>query len=365
MRSLSFSVSSVLLASTFALLLSGTNAHAVDADVQAGIRLVEEGDYEGAIVVLDRAVEKLSGDAKKSDDLVQAYLYLGVAFVGKAHEEAAKRQFREALRLEDGLRLNAAEFPPKIIDLFEAARTEEETQTAKSTDEKEKTGGGKKWLFIGGGLAAAGGGAAILAGGGDGDSNGPSPLPASVAVSVSTTDVAIVYVTKVRFTATATNLSSPTFSWDFADGTTAAGDIVDHIFASEGVLNVTVTATGSDGRQVSNSVPVSVQSVSGEWRDANAGHADWWYFEYRIEQSGANLTGTGRVRKDPDRIEPWMSFTGTVRDPREFTWQENDPCGNTYVGTYDASLTQMIGRNTRPACNPSPTDHDQTMVRVE
>jgi len=351
----------VFLASTFALLLSGTYARAADADVEAGIRLVNEGDYEGAIVVLDRAVEKLSGQSKKSEDLIQAYLYLGVAFVGRAHEEAAKRQFRQALRLEDGLRLNAADFPPKIIDLFEAARTEEETQTADVS--RQKKGGGKKWLFIGGGLAAAGGGAAVLAGGG-GDSGSPS-LPASVTVTTSTSDVLIVSVTRVQFTARATNLSSPTFSWDFADGTTANGEVVEHVFTSEGVFNVAVTASGSDGRQSSASVSVSARSVSGRWRDVNAGHADWWYFEYRIVQNGANLSGTGRVRNDPEYIGAWVPFTGTVRHPREFTWQENDPCGNTYVGSLDGSLTQMIGRNTRPACNPSPTDHDQTMERVD
>lgn len=134
-----------------------------DPDVVQGIRQVEEGDYDAAILTLDNAARRLSTDPSRKRELSQAYLYLGVAYVGKGHEAAAKAKFREAVTQLRDMTLSPDKFPPKVIDLFEAAREEVVKAPAPQPSAAPKTndgggGGGKKWLIIGGlGAAAAAG----------------------------------------------------------------------------------------------------------------------------------------------------------------------------------------------------------------
>jgi hypothetical protein len=188
----------VLAASlAWAPIASGQPA-ASDAEVLRGIRQVEDGDYDPAIVTLDAAARRLTGDPARARDLSQAYLYLGIAYIGKGHEAAAKAKFREAVAQIKDLTLSPDKFPPKVIDLFEAARQEARAQSAPAPAAAPtpapaaaaaapgKKGGGGKTILIVGGLAAVGGGVALAAGGGGGSSTGgggatptPSPSPAT------------------------------------------------------------------------------------------------------------------------------------------------------------------------------------------
>jgi hypothetical protein len=152
-----------------------------DADVLKGIALVEEGDYDGAIFTLDKAARRLAESKQQPNDLSQAYLYLGIAYVGKGHEAAAKAKFKEALAQIRDLTLSADRFPPKVINAFEAAK-EEAAKTAPAQTAaqpvqaaEKKGGGGGKVLLIVGGLAAAGGIAVAAGGGGGGDSSPAAP----------------------------------------------------------------------------------------------------------------------------------------------------------------------------------------------
>jgi tetratricopeptide (TPR) repeat protein len=95
-----------------------------DPEVTKGIRLVEDGDYDAAILTLDGAARRLSIEQPDAADLPQAYLYLGIAFVGKGYEAAAKAKFRAAIAQMKDLSLGADRFPPKVINVFEAAREE-------------------------------------------------------------------------------------------------------------------------------------------------------------------------------------------------------------------------------------------------
>jgi tetratricopeptide (TPR) repeat protein len=150
-----------------------------DAEVAKGVRQVDEGDYDAAIVTLDSASRRLAGDPGKARDLSEAYLYLGIAYVGKGHEAAAKAKFREAVRQIKDLVLSTDKYPPKVIDLFEAAR-EEVNRAAAATPAAapspaagpasvpKKSGGPNKGLIIGGVLLAGAGAAVAVAGGGGG-----------------------------------------------------------------------------------------------------------------------------------------------------------------------------------------------------
>ncbi len=163
--------------------LPAQQAKVGDPEVAKGIRLVEDGDYDGAIFTLDAAARRLATDPAHAADLPQAYLYLGIAYVGKGHEAAAKAKFREALKRAGDLSLSPDRYPPKVIDIFEAARNEVGTTTAPTpvptpspAAAKTTKGGGGKALLILGGVAVAGGGVALAAGGGS-KSNGGASTP--------------------------------------------------------------------------------------------------------------------------------------------------------------------------------------------
>lgn len=163
----------LLLSLAFALALAtGLHAQALDPELAKGIKLVDEGDYDGAILTLDNAARRLATDPSKANDLSQAYVYLGIAYVGKGHEAAAKAKFREALAKFKGLSLSPDKYPPKVIDLFEAAR--QESAAVAPAPAAKKGGGGKKTALILGGVAVAGGGAALALGGGGGGDDGPA-----------------------------------------------------------------------------------------------------------------------------------------------------------------------------------------------
>jgi len=154
---------------------------AIDPEIARGIKAVDDGDYDAAILVLDQAVRRLVTAPARARDLSQGYLYLGIAYVGKGHEAAARAKFREALGQIQDLSLSPDKFPPKVIDLFEAARAETRQEAAKPSP-KKKGGGGKGVLIGVGVVAAAGAGVALAAGGGGSSSStAPTTTPAPVA----------------------------------------------------------------------------------------------------------------------------------------------------------------------------------------
>ena len=139
-----------------------------DPELARGITLVDDGDYDSAILTLDTVARRLAADPGRTRDLSQAYLYLGIAYMGKGHEAAARAKFKEAVQQIKDLTLSPDKFPPKVIDVFESAKQEANaTAAAAPVPMKEKKGGSGKLLLIGGGVAAAAG-VALAAGGGGG-----------------------------------------------------------------------------------------------------------------------------------------------------------------------------------------------------
>jgi hypothetical protein len=151
-------------------------AQVTDPEITKGIKQVEDGDYDAAILTLDNAARHLSTDPSKAKDLSQAYLYLGIAYVGKGHDAAAKAKFREAIAQIKDLTLSPDKYPPKVIDVFEAAKEEEaKSPTAKAP---EKKGGSHTALYVLGGVAVAGGiGIAAASGGGSSGTTTTTTLP--------------------------------------------------------------------------------------------------------------------------------------------------------------------------------------------
>ena len=157
-------------------------APVTDAEVKRGIALVDEGEYDSAILTLDGAVRRLAADkAHPTPDLAEAYFYLGVAYLGKGHETSAQARFREAVKQARDMSPSPEKFPPRVIELFEKAREESQAEapaaaSAAATPAAEpKKKGGSKTLLVVGGLAVVGGGVALAAGGGGGSSGGTTP----------------------------------------------------------------------------------------------------------------------------------------------------------------------------------------------
>jgi hypothetical protein len=135
-----------------------------EQEAAEGIRQVEQGDFETAVITLDSAIKRLDGQHGRQPLVQNALLQLGVALVALEQRDAAKARFRRALEHDPKLRLREDSFSPKVIGVFEQARIEQ----AAEAPPKSGGGSGKALAFVGLGAAAAGG-IALAAGGGDED----------------------------------------------------------------------------------------------------------------------------------------------------------------------------------------------------
>jgi hypothetical protein len=118
---------------------------------------VKIGDFEGAVTPLAAVIEELTPDLRRREELSQAYLFLGVAYLEMNQELEARGKFREALRNDPKLSLSPSEFSPQVIRVFETERA--------VLHPKKKKLFLPLLLVLGGGAAAAG--VAAAASGGD------------------------------------------------------------------------------------------------------------------------------------------------------------------------------------------------------
>lgn len=159
------------LVAVLAVVLAAPGAAGADAPTLAqGVRQVEEGDYEGAVPTLEAVRQRLEAEGAPAREQARACLYLGIAHVALDQRDAAKARFREALAHDDGLRLTPDRFSPKVIAVFEEARSEGGVQA----EEKKKRGSKTPLALIGVGAAGAAG-VALAAGGGSDGSGGGTP----------------------------------------------------------------------------------------------------------------------------------------------------------------------------------------------
>jgi hypothetical protein len=148
-----------------------------------GIALVQQGDFEAAVLKLDEASRRLAADpsiraarppaAGLTRPLADAYLYLGISYLELNQELNARAKFREVLKVEPTRKLSDRVFSPQIIRVFEAARVE------MFPNEKKKRNILPLLLIAGGGTASAA--VAVAASGGD------EPPPTQPATSTTST----------------------------------------------------------------------------------------------------------------------------------------------------------------------------------
>lgn len=162
--------SSALAAVLAAALAAAGAADPGEATLAEGIQKVQEGDYEGAVATLEALRQRLEAQGAPAAERARACLYLGIAHVALDQRDAAKTRFREALGLDDGLRLTPDRFSPKVIAVFEEARREVAPPAGESKKHRSKTP--LVLLSVG---AAAAGGVALAAGSGSNGSGGGTP----------------------------------------------------------------------------------------------------------------------------------------------------------------------------------------------
>jgi hypothetical protein len=141
------------------ILMIAVSVPAQAADVAAGIKQVQEGDFEGAIGTLAAAAAELQTRPERLRDLVQAYVYLGVAHVALDQAPEARRAFGEAAARDPKLRLSPQSFSPKVIAAFEEAR--------RAVAPPPRKGGARTGWLLGGAAAGAATAAVILSRGDD------------------------------------------------------------------------------------------------------------------------------------------------------------------------------------------------------
>ena len=196
--------------------------------------------------------------------------------------------------------------------------------------------------IAGGGAAGVAVGVAALKSGG-----GASPVP-PLSVTTSPSGTGIREITVFSFTTAGGSepLSNP--SWDFGDGSRGSGGSVTHVYATEGVFQVTLSKAGSS--ETATTV-VRVGSLSGTWL------AILSLVDHRlvVTQQGNQLNGQWIVEVHPGAtgVTPELTTVrGTISDPRNVVLLEGGICQRTVTTVANGDLTSLSGPvvPANPAC---------------
>ena len=177
-----------------------------------------------------------------------------------------------------------------------------------------------------------------------------SPAHASPTESLARTPegAAVAGATQVVFTATASVPSGGTLtvSWDLGDGEKASGASVVHVYATEGVFPVAVTASDGGGGVTTAGSSITVGSLSGRWRLSEGGER-FYESGFDVRQTAAELAG--RPFSVPDQ-GCLGDLHGRVVSPRIIRFEFKGCDGNVVLidGTAAADLRSIPGTYTHP-----------------
>jgi hypothetical protein len=273
------------------------------------------------------------------------YLYLGVCYLHLGQRALASAKMKQAIVLDKALRLDPQEFPPKVLNAFDAARAE--VLAASSLEKEAKRGRGKTpWLLLGGGAAAAGGIGFFLTRSKETERVNTAP---TAAFSFAPAGTALLYATVVTFTARATDAEGDTltYQWSFGDGITGTGATTTHVFVKAGSSVVTLAV--SDGlKTTSVSQTVVVGDLTGTWQPTSTMIMGETRLE--VQQSDARVDVTPYYAAGKGM---WDRSSPGVFDPRrvrlayhEFITGSISSCAMTVEGTADDTLSTISGTAT-------------------
>jgi hypothetical protein len=307
-------------------------------DLAAGIRQVEEGDFEASIVTLDRAVKALSAEKGASKDLAKAYLYLAIANLGLSQETAAKARLLDALTADKSLSLSPDQYPPNVIKLFDEVRREAGVPVAAATPQptpqpSKKKGGSKLPLILGAAAVAGGVGYFALKGG----NSAPTAGSLIVENREVTPIASLSEVVLIADGASDPDGDSLSYYWEFGDGhEMEGGQRMVHLYEGPGDFLVVVTV--SDGKKdASTQATVRVKSLDGRWNGTIQGFTS--RLEVEAQQRGRDLQGSYSFGSIRGQIE------GTIQSNRSVTITFSAP-GYTpfrFTGEISNAVDRMTG----------------------
>lgn len=313
------------------LALGALPATPQEADLATGIRQVDEGDFEAALLTLDVEARRLAQEPGQSSALAQVYLYLGVAYLGLGQDTLARAKFRQALRHNPELRPQPAEFSAKVLRAFEAAHEARAEAVTLEKQARRKSGTAGLILLGVGGAAAAGVAASVVT------KERENQAPTASA-SVSPQGQAIAGVTRLSFTGTASDPEGEplSYAWSFGDNGSAFGPSVTHVYSRSGAFQATLLVR--DGlTSTSAAAPITVGPLGGRW--AVSGLESTGVREIRINHTGGgfmdgNLIGAGFT----------TILFGSVQDPRVVAFGGGTPsCQLNFRGEAASDLRSIAG----------------------
>jgi len=109
----------VSLALTMAAILApDTSAQQQPSILETGVKAYQLGELVEAYKILKRAL----AEAQSEEDQATAQIYLAMVYMAWDQKELATGSITQAAQLDPGRKLLSADFPPEIIEIFEAAK---------------------------------------------------------------------------------------------------------------------------------------------------------------------------------------------------------------------------------------------------
>ena len=317
-----------------------------DAELRRGIHLVQEGDFEGGLLALDEVARTLAADPARQAEAAQAYLHIGVAYLGLAQEGLARTRFQQSLAADPMIRPGANAFSPRVLRTFEAALK----QYTEALALEKKAARRRRTAFI----ALASGGAAAATVVAVGGRNNTAP---TASFTVTPPGAALLGATRMTFTARATDADGDAlrYQWLFGDSSQAEGETVTHVYTREGSFEVELQV--SDGVTTTRaSQTLVVRAINGRWGFTSpfGGRVALELLHMGGEQLQVRHTyyAIGTAMEPLAGIDGRLTDiqNGRVRDPRVVelpyeTWPEgNRPCWMSFEGQADADVQTITGR---------------------
>jgi hypothetical protein len=246
-----------------------------------------------------------------------------------------------------------------VMTAAQAATATAGTAAASSTGAGASSGGLSNVAVAGlAGGAGAGALVAVVAARSDETPSDQQPL----SVNVSPSGTGIRDVTSFLFTVTGGGTGTA-YSWDFGDGTTAAGSSVTHTFSTNGVLQPVVTSTSASAPSQRGTVSVTVGDVNGTWDSPTSDGVAVYRLVIRQQQN--TLSGDFIVicfaPTSPSGVgcvADTSALSGIAVTPRGITISQAGQCRRTFDAAVDPDLKAIRAvvsslRVANPSCNPN------------
>ena len=146
------SIMTVLVILCIAIVAQATPADEIADILTRAESLYFEAKFRDAIQVLQRADDLLKPQANRASDKIAVKLQLALAHIGLNEVPQGKARLRELFALDAEYRLDAQQFPPKVLALADEARAEQNELRCQAirTDARKylETGNGMAFLSL-------------------------------------------------------------------------------------------------------------------------------------------------------------------------------------------------------------------------